>query len=243
MLSIMNKNIQGDLFASSARGSEENLRRFLAESGNCRVDLTLTRNRVSMATVQFISTGHVRLRLHEKFLVAPRDVWDALALYIRKHQRKEWDIVGDYARSIDTSSEKHEVLEHNLRQKGELYDLGKIAKDVNRRYFNGRIKYRIGWGNDRPQRRRGRKGRSIRYGSWSRSTEIIRIHPLLDDKRVPREFVEYIVFHEMLHAVVPSVNSDGRRYDHPHNFKKFEKTFPNIMEMRRLAKELLHVLC
>ncbi len=70
----------------------------------------------------------------------------------------------------------------------------------------------------------------------------IRIHPLLDDSRVPRTFVEYIVFHEMLHAVVPSDRSSGRRYDHPEAFRVLERSFPNLPEMKVLASELLRML-
>lgn len=237
------KNVQGDLFASSAKATVESLRRFLAEEGCSRVDLTLTRNRVSMATIQFVANAHVRVRLHEHFLVAPTEIWDALALYIRTRSKRAWDVVGEYARGIDTSSEKHEKKQIKLKQKGRLYDLGKIAKEINQRFFNGQVKYRIGWGNARPISNRTNKSRSIRYGSWSRTTGTIRIHPLLDDERVPLKFIEYIVFHEMLHAVVPSVHTEGRRYDHPENFRKLEKTFPDIAQMRLLARKLLHELC
>jgi hypothetical protein len=239
----MSQIIQGDLFATAAGASEESLRRFLADAGNCRVELTLTRNRVSMATLQFKSQAHVRVRLHEQFLTAPQEVWDALARYIRTRRRKDWDLVAAFASNIDTSSEKHEEKRITLKQKGQVYDLAKIAKKINRRFFNGRVKYRIGWGRERSERRRGRKGVSIRYGSWSRTSGIIRIHPLLDDERVPQKFVEYIVFHEMLHAVVPSDRSDGRRYDHPENFRAFERAYPDFHEMRRLSKELLNLLC
>jgi hypothetical protein len=197
-----------------------------------------------MASLKFLSESHVRVRLHEKFLTAPQKVWDALAAYISRRRRSDWSVVADFASAIDTSAEKPAERKITLRQKGEVYDLAKIAKDVNRRFFNGRVKYRIGWGRERSVRSRRGRGISIRYGSWSRSSGIIRIHPLLDDRRVPQKFVEYIVFHEMLHAVVPSDHSDnGRRYDHPENFRAFERAYPEFDEMRRLAKELLHVLC
>ena len=71
---------------------------------------------------------------------------------------------------------------------------------------------------------------------------IIRIHPILDDKRVPREFVQYIVFHELLHAVVPGTVINNRRYDHPPEFRKIEKSFPKYKEMKKMSQKLLDVL-
>jgi hypothetical protein len=237
--------VQGDLFASTAGTSGESLRRFLSEAGNCRVDLTLTRNRVSMASVVFVSEGHARVRLHAQFITAPQAIWDALADYLRRRRRSDWGKVAAHAQTIDTSSESVGAQTSTpLREKGCVHDLREIARSVNREFFNGQIKYRIGWGRQRQQSRRGRtpQGRSIRFGSWSRTTRTVRVHPLLDDPRVPREFVRYIVFHELLHAIVPSERTSGRRYDHPEAFRVLEKSFPNLVEMKALAGELLRAL-
>jgi len=236
--------MQGDLFVHAAWGAEERLRRFLADESDKRVDLILTRNRVSMVSLRFISSSHVRLRLHEHFLSAPEEVWGALADYIRTQRSCSWKIVSEFAGSIDVSSEETEARKLGLRSGGRVYDLDKIARGVNREFFNGRVKYRIGWGRERPESRgRGRRGKSIRYGSWSRVGGIIRIHPLLDDERVPLKFVEYIVFHEMLHAIVPSEHRGDRRCDHSATFRAFERRFPECDEMLHLAEELLDILC
>jgi predicted metal-dependent hydrolase len=60
---------------------------------------------------------------------------------------------------------------------------------------------------------------------------------------VPRRFVEYVVFHEMLHAVVPGEFCAGKRLYHTSNFRAFEKAFPDLDDMYQLAEKLLHVLC
>jgi len=237
--------VQGDLFASSAGASAEALRRFLSESSNCRVELTLTRNRVSMASLRFVTEGHVRVRLHAQFLTAPQEVWDALARYLRKRHRRDWHVVAAHARTIDTSSELHRERVEARKPKGAVHDLLEIGSVVNQRFFSGRVRYHIGWGRARPERTKGlrmRRGRSIRYGSWSQTTRTIRVHPLLDDLRVPRGFVEYIVFHEMLHAIVPSERSSGKRYDHPETFRVLERAFPQLPRMKAMAGELLRVL-
>jgi hypothetical protein len=57
-------------------------------------------------------------------------------------------------------------------------------------------------------------------------TREIRIHPSLDRPDVPLFFVEYIVFHEMLHQLFPSSRSGGRAVHHPRAFRDRERAYP-----------------
>ena len=43
---------------------------------------------------------------------------------------------------------------------------------------------------------------------------------------MPLFFVEFIVFHEMLHQLFPSSNGPGRRVHHPRAFRDRERAFP-----------------
>ncbi len=220
----------------------EQLRRYLAEAGRCRVELMATRNRVSMISVQFRREGYARIRLHEQFLVAPAPVREALALYLRTRHRRAWTVVADYARRIRVPADESRSPARRLQARGQVHDLREIADEVNAGFFNGTVKCHIGWGAQRPLTRRRTRSRSIRYGSWSHATRTVRIHPLLDDRRVPREFIAYILYHEMLHAVVPVEERPGRRIDHSVTFRKLEKQYPDIEGMRRLSRSLLHLL-
>jgi len=239
----MNARYDKDLFEPvPTPDAIEHLRRYLAEAANCRVELIATRNRVSMISVLFRREGHARIRLHEQFLVAPAPVLDALALYLRTRHRCAWAVVAGYARRIRVSAEQPERDARRLQTRGQVHDLREIADEVNTRYFNSRVKCVIGWGARRPRTRRRSRSRSIRYGSWSPSTRTVRVHPLLDDPRVPRAFVAYILFHEMLHAVVPVEERPGRRLDHGVLFRQQESQYPDIEGMRRLSRSLMHVL-
>jgi len=239
----MNARYERELFETlHTPEAVEHLRRYLAEGGGCRVELTATRNRVSMISVVFRREGHARIRLHEQFLAAPLPVREALALYLRTRRRSAWSVVADYARRIRVPSDVAGSVTRRLVTGGQVHDLEKIAGEVNARFFNGRVKCRIGWGARRPRTRRRTRSRSIRYGSWSPSTRTVRIHPLLDDARVPPAFIAYILFHEMLHAVVPGEQRPGRRIDHGVTFRQLEAQYPDIEGMRRLSRSLLHVL-
>jgi predicted metal-dependent hydrolase len=68
--------------------------------------------------------------------------------------------------------------------------------------------------------------RSIKLGSYCARDRLIRVHPRLDDPSVPRFFVEYVVYHEMLHHVLPPDVRGGRRQLHDARFKRMERAFP-----------------
>lgn len=106
---------------------------------------------------------------------------------------------------------------------GRYFDLRAIFDKMNARYFRNRLRnYTIAWG----QRRRERPERYIVFGSIQEEDRMIRIHPLLDRQFVPQWYVEYVVFHEMLHAFVPDrYDSAGRRIVHHEGFMAKERRF------------------
>jgi len=56
------------------------------------------------------------------------------------------------------------------------------------------------------------------------------VHPALDRKWVPDFFVDFIVYHEMLHQAVPWHNSVGRRQPHGRVFRARERQFARFEE-------------
>lgn len=237
----MSSAVQCELFPESAAMPADDFRAFLNDGARGPVTVRFTRNKVTMLSVAFRAHDAVTVRLHEGYLRAPPQVHRALRTYLRTRRKAAWREVAAYGRGIAATTPSTRKLPR-LRTKGHVYDLRELRDAVNREFFLKRIPCRIGWGRARPAVRRRRRSRSVRFGSWSAATRTIRIHPILDDPRVPAEFVKYIVFHEMLHAVVPEVRRNGRRYDHSPEFKALERSFPDIDRMRRLSGALLDVL-
>lgn len=106
---------------------------------------------------------------------------------------------------------------------GRFFELKSIFRKINAQYFGSRLyRYTITWG----QKRKKKPATMIVFGSIQEEDRIIRIHPLLDREFVPRWYVEYVVFHEMLHAFVPDrYDSAGRRIVHHEGFMKREREF------------------
>ncbi len=106
---------------------------------------------------------------------------------------------------------------------GRFFNLREVFDKMNARYFRNRLKdYTIVWG----QRRQRRPREYMVFGTIQEADRLIRVHPLLDRAFVPRWFVEYVVYHEMLHAFVPDTyDSSGRRQVHHAKFLAREKRF------------------
>lgn len=98
------------------------------------------------------------------------------------------------------------------------HNLDALAIEVQREYFPSCPPLPIRWGNKVERKRR----RSIRLGSYHRSTTTIRIHPSLDAPEVPRFFVQSIIYHEYLHHVV-SPRHDRRFSRHERKFRYFRE--------------------
>src|SRR5579863_8840659 len=78
---------------------------------------------------------------------------------------------------------------------GIVYDLQEIFNDLNLRYFHGLMACPLlGWSR-RPSR--------VMLGHYDPSHNAIILSRLLDQPRVPKLAVEYILFHEMLHLRFP----------------------------------------
>lgn len=231
---------QLSLFSSEASISLRQLQVFLNENAPPAVFVTLTRNRVSMISVDRSRDDIINIRMHEAFLSAPWPVISGLRSFLSFRHRKDWQIVSEFARRIPATYDGKRQFDE-LKSEGKVYNLLSICKSVNDEFFSGEVKCRIGWSRGRSARRRRRsRGRYIRFGSWVDDSKVIKVHPLLDDERVPLEFVRYIVFHEMLHSIVPRETRNGRLCDHPPQFRRIERTYPEFVEMKKIAKRIVH---
>jgi hypothetical protein len=125
----------------------------------------------------------------------------------------------------------------NLQHEGRHFDLQQIFDKVNQRYFRGRVRdYEVKWG----RKRKHRPKDHFIFGTIQEEDRVIRINPALDQSFVPLWFLQYILYHEMLHAVVPDEEMPGgRRRVHTEEFNRREKQFRNYRRARRWEEENL----
>jgi hypothetical protein len=121
-------------------------------------------------------------------------------------------------------------------EQGRYFDLRVIFDKLNARYFRNRLNYQIIWG----RKRRERPTIEIVFGTIQEEDRLIRIHPLLDRAFIPRWFLEYVIYHEMCHAVVPDrYTRDGRRIVHHDAFFEKERRFHWFKRAKKWEEENL----
>lgn len=125
----------------------------------------------------------------------------------------------------------------NLQDEGKYFDLRAIFNRLNTRHFRGRLRgYKVTWG----RRRKQRPKEYFIFGTIQEEDRVIRINPALDQPWVPLWFLEYVLYHEMLHSVVPDEPiNPGRRRVHTEEFNRREKKFPSYRRARRWEDENL----
>lgn len=155
--------------------------------------------------------------MHSFFESAPPEVHRAVASWIRSGRRAPRACVL-LDRWILASLEQlpaPALHERSLRVRGECYDLAELAEELRATELAADFRSsgdlpRITWGRAGPSRTR----HSIRLGSYDQEGSVVRIHAALDQPLVPRFFVRYVLFHELLHAVYPPRKGEGDRWIH-----------------------------
>lgn len=126
-----------------------------------------------------------------------------------------------------------------LAPRGTVHDLEALLALEARWFLGGELALPVTYG-PRVKVRRGQ--RSIRLGSYSVANSVIRIHPALDDPRVPDWFVGFVLFHELLHHHLGIDESGPRRKVHPKAFRDLERTHPRFDDAKALELELVPML-
>ncbi len=127
----------------------------------------------------------------------------------------------------------------SFAEQGRHHDLGEIFDKLNARYFGNRLKgYHVEWG----RRRRERPRNEIVFATIQEDDKLIRMHHLLDRWFVPRWFVEYVMYHEMCHAVVRDrYGPNGKRIVHHDAFFEKERQFRYFKRAKRWEQS--HLEC
>ena len=202
------------------------------------VTLIWTDNRSSMLSARGNAATGYQVRLHQIFCQAPEGVWRALVAYLRYADASASQTVRAYIRQqqpLLASLQPPLQRTSALQPRGCYFDLGAIYHDLNHNYFVNRVQAHITWSRRPPQRQRT----SIRFGSYQERDRLIRIHRLLDQSFVPRYVVENVVFHEMLHQLIPRQYMNGRCYVHPPEFRRQERRFPYHQQAEQWQRQHL----
>lgn len=175
-----------------------------------------------------IRSGKVYVRLSDICRDASQNVMRAIAFMLvgkllSKPVPEEYQrVYRDYAcspqvlRALDIARRKRgrKIISS---ARGTFHDLDKMFDKLNRDYFDDRLeKPTLTWSQRRTRRV---------MGHHDAAHDTIVISKTLDARGVPEWFVEYILYHELLHIKHPARIIDGRRYYHTNAFRADERRF------------------
>ncbi len=207
---------------------EQSLQSYFEKTTGKSVSLTPTENTSSMIAIRTRGRS-VFLRLHRIFLSADINVLEEITGMIKSKKGKTPHII----RFIKNNSAHIKKKPKRLKiiTEGRFYDLLEISTSLNKEYFNNMVSVQITWGSRNPRRAVTKRV----LGSYLKNDGLIRINPVLDSKKVPGYYIQYVVYHEMLHA-----DMDGKTEEdkvHSKEFKRREKLFRHYEKALALEKK------
>jgi hypothetical protein len=232
-----------NLDLDTRRLSEADWQALLSAELGYAVRVRFGRARHQVIRVERKRSGVV-VHLSSFFSEAPDDVRDAIVSWMRAGNRAR-----RATRTLDLWIDRRvrelaetAPLAPQLEPRGKVHDLAAIAHELRAgelaHAFTSALPWpAIGWGRAKGSRSR----RSLRLGSYDAVARAVRIHPVLDSAHVERWFVRYVLFHELLHAVLdaPRNEHDARRLHHGPEFRRRERAYSDTA--RALDWEKLHV--
>ena len=227
---------------NSQTGQKTQLWRKLEDLSRKKIDLSIHANqRLWMRIEPCGNPKRWRVKLHRAFLEAPPPVVHALARLLLSNDRKSHQSI---QRFINTQSQRPEFrngprsgARQALRTAGRHFNLKQQLDAVCSEYFPQLSPPAISWG------RRTKIGQSIQLGTYCRQEALIRIHPLLDSLEIPEYYLRFIIYHELLHHILPEQKSpSGRIMHHNREFRRLESRYNYFAQAQNFERNLFKVL-
>jgi hypothetical protein len=205
-----------------------------------RVELTFCRFANVNSFIRW-EPGRLGVRISDVLEGAPVAILESLAhiliskLLRRPAPKQHSERYRRYLNRKDMRRSLHLVRQSRGRKfvsggKGSHYDLDELFEELNFRYFHGLMaRPLLGW---------SRQASRTMLGHFDPSHNAIIISKLLDNDKLPKMALEYVLFHEMLHLRFPVEHRGARRCVHTAEFKQAEREFDDWRQAKDLLKKL-----
>lgn len=175
-----------------------------------------------------VRDGKILVRISDILADAPREILASVVVILLyklfrkppprsyRHEYRAY-ITKEQVREKTRAVRRLRGRKHLGSPSGCVFDLRAIFKQLNDQYFEGRLKVRtLSWSR--------RNSRRI-LGHYDAAHEAIVISRRLDSPQIPKYVIEFVFYHEMLHAFFGDHAENGRRQVHYQIFRKAEKKF------------------
>jgi len=178
--------------------------------------------------------NELKISFHKLFLNGDENIEKDLFSYCLFQDKKSLNSLKIFA---DKNFQKEEKIldENKINFEGDFYNLKQILENLNNVYFQNKLNLKITYF----QKPKYKKFRHITFGQYDKKFKLIRINKLLDSDKIPFYFINFVVYHEMLHDIHPVYLDNNRRVVHSKEFKISEKKFPYFNEVIEFEKIFL----
>jgi hypothetical protein len=189
---------------------------------------------------KYLRDGVTHLRVHHLFARAPVSLLRTLVRFCfgritRKTSRTIRAHLMDFVEAHREETLSVYPRSRRLPPRGEHYDLEDVLEKVRRQHVRElKSQPEVAW---------TRRAHRTLMGKWIPNppphANLILVNRLLDCETVPAYYLEFIVFHELLHELMPISRSCGRWVHHPPEFRRRERRFPHFDRAQRWEGENL----
>jgi hypothetical protein len=180
------------------------------------------------------SGKHLFIRVSDKLRSAPPYIIEIAAhillskLYKKRPERRLRQVYNAYC---DNLIPQKTNPPRDYKSEGNYFDLRKRFDYLNNIYFQSGLRVKnIGW---------SKRISLTRLGFYDRKRDLLVISSVFDERSIPSEVVDYLIFHEMLHIKYPVITRNGRRIIHSRKFRAVEKEFPDFPKIQKWMEKYL----
>lgn len=184
--------------------------------------------------------GKILIRISDTFLDAPQDVLLALGRILLAKlnknpvSKKDRDVYSRYVASEELQDKAAALLSGRRKAirivKGNHRSLEDSFQRVNTTYFGGLM--------EKPTLTWGRKKARRTLGRYDLQRDVVCVSPFLDSSEVPEEFLDFIMYHELLHKKHGVQERGGKLWAHTPQFKRDEKRFHDYEKMKKIMGDI-----
>lgn len=199
------------------------------------IEIKINDNRSTFLSVLMKSRQKLRVSIHRMFLNAPEELLEKVIRFCVHGDKKALPLLKKYAHQFYMTEDYSYKARHLNSSVGKCYNLQEIFERICIIYFQKKLPLRIAYF----PKPRYKKSSGITFGSYDHGQKLIRINALLDDPFYPLYFVEFVIYHEILHYIFPMRLEENRRILHGAEFKRHEKKFCHYAKAKLFEKTMI----
>lgn len=200
------------------------LARYFSEQTGRHVVLRLHQNKTNWLSIKK-EPDALHLSLHQHFLMGNQELIEDVVAMLKGKK-------GLSAKSRAFLASFESFTEVETETVGRFWNLNDLYKEVQETYFPG-LDLQITWFGE-PIRKRQR----VTLGQYDSSCRLVKIHRLLDSDQIPKFFLKFIIYHEILHSIYsPQAHRKGFLSIHPKEFREKEREFVEYRSAQEWLKK------